>query len=71
MFQTITKRINKTNYTIDIVGADKFKVTPTPPDNMKEIFEKAVWQAIISGRPSGPRVRKVRNKGIRRGGIKG
>lgn len=71
MFQTITKRINKTNYTIDIIGADKFVVSPSPPDDMKEIFEKAVWQAVISSRPSGAKIRKVPNRGKRRGGIKG
>lgn len=71
MFQTITKRIGKTNYEIDIVNADKFVVTPPPPVDMKEIFEEVVWQTIISGRPSGPRTRKAPNKGRRRGGIRG
>ena len=71
MFQTITKKINKTNYTIDIVGADKFTVTPSPPPNMKEIFEEVVWQTVISSRPSGAKIRKVPNRGIRRGGVRG
>lgn len=71
MFQTITKRIGKTNYEIDIINADKFVVTPSPPVGMKEIFEEAVWQAIVSTRPSGPRARKVPTKGRRRGGVRG
>ena len=71
MFQTITKKIGKTNYEIDIINADKFVVTPSPPDHMKEIFEEAVWQAIVSTRPSGPRNRRPPTKGRRRGGVRG
>jgi hypothetical protein len=71
MFQTITKRIGGTNYEINIVNADIFVVMPEPPADMKEIFKEAVWQAIVSERPSGPRNRRPPTKGRRRGGVRG
>ena len=71
MFQTITKKIGGTNYEIDIVSADKFVVSPVPPVGMEEIFEEAVWQAIVSERPSGPRNRRPPTKSRRRGGVRG